>query len=83
MMTSQVVRGLEERGLLRRERHPTDLRAMRLTLTDAGQKLVAQALERVETADASFFAPLGPEEATLTRLLFGLGEAHRDAGDAG
>jgi DNA-binding MarR family transcriptional regulator len=58
MMTSQVLRKLEARGLLERVPDPRDARARRLELTAAGRKLVAQALADVERADTEYFAPL-------------------------
>lgn len=69
MMTSQVLRVLEERDLLRREPHPHDRRARALTTTRAGQELANRAVIVVEACDRDFFAPLGEEAGTLTRLL--------------
>jgi DNA-binding MarR family transcriptional regulator len=59
MMTSQVVRRLEGRGLLHREADAADSRVRRLTPTDAGQTLLSGALADVEAADAEHFRPLG------------------------
>jgi DNA-binding MarR family transcriptional regulator len=59
MMTSQVLRKLESRGLLERTAHPGDSRARRLHLTSAGRKLIARALADVESADSDYFALLG------------------------
>jgi DNA-binding MarR family transcriptional regulator len=59
MMTSQVLRALEGRGLLRRGQHPTDARARALSVTKAGAALANRALVAVEGCDADFFAPLG------------------------
>ena len=61
MMTSQVVRALADRGLLRREPHPGDARARSLTPTPEGAALADRAVASVEACDASFFAALGPE----------------------
>jgi DNA-binding MarR family transcriptional regulator len=58
MMTSQVTRKLETRGLLERAFDPTDSRARRLRLTAAGRALVARALPDVEAADSEFFSAL-------------------------
>lgn len=55
MMTSQVVRGLEARGLLTRASDPGDARVRRLTVTDTGRRLAEQAVAVVEAADADFF----------------------------
>ncbi len=55
MMTSQVLRALERRGLLTRAADPTDARAKRLTVTPDGRRLAEQAITLVEEADALFF----------------------------
>jgi DNA-binding MarR family transcriptional regulator len=69
MMTSQVLRKLETRGLLERTSHPSDTRARRLHLTPAGRDLLARALADVERADADYFAPLADrQEAFLDAL---------------
>jgi DNA-binding MarR family transcriptional regulator len=69
MMTSQVLRALEERELVRREPHPDDGRARALTVTDAGRELANRAVVVVEACDRAFFAPLGGEVGELTQLL--------------
>jgi DNA-binding MarR family transcriptional regulator len=58
MMTSQVLRTLESRGLVARSADPADTRVKRLTVTDAGRRLADQAVTVVEAADAGFFAPV-------------------------
>jgi DNA-binding MarR family transcriptional regulator len=55
-MTSEVVRALETKGLVTREVDPTDSRARRLSVTDAGAALARQAIAVVERTDAEFFA---------------------------
>jgi len=69
MMTSQVTRKLETRGLLQRALDPTDSRARRLHLTAAGRGLVAEALDDVEAADEEYFAALGKQRDTFVRAL--------------
>jgi DNA-binding MarR family transcriptional regulator len=59
MMTSQVLRALEERGLVHRPAHPTDRRARAVAVTEAGRDLANQAVVAVEACDAAFFAGLG------------------------
>jgi DNA-binding MarR family transcriptional regulator len=72
MMTSQVTRRLEARGLLERAPDPADGRARRLGLTPTGTALVARALSDVEATDEEFFAALGrrpgPFLAALAKL---------------
>lgn len=58
MMTSQIARTLEERGLIERRTNPGDARARWLRATDAGIDLVARAVQVVEATDAAFFASL-------------------------
>jgi DNA-binding MarR family transcriptional regulator len=59
MMTSQVLRKLEARGLLTRTQHPRDSRARVMHLTRAGTRLVARALADVEGVDEEYFGVLG------------------------
>jgi DNA-binding MarR family transcriptional regulator len=79
MMTSQVLRALEARGLLERRPHPTDTRAKALRLTTAGRGLTTRAIPAVETADAKFFSSLGPARAGLNRHLLALIQAQAEA----
>jgi DNA-binding MarR family transcriptional regulator len=55
MMTSQVVRALEAKGLLTRAPDPDDARARRLEPTRRGRTLAVQAIEAVESADRAYF----------------------------
>jgi DNA-binding MarR family transcriptional regulator len=55
MMTSQVLRTLERKGLVERSAHPTDSRARQLGVTLAGAKLARTAIAAVEAADRDFF----------------------------
>ncbi len=73
-MTSQVLRKLETKGLLRRETDAADTRAKRLRVTGRGADLAAQALTAVEAADAAFFQAT-PDPAGLLAMLRPL--AHR------
>jgi len=56
MMTSQVVRALEQRGLVTRREDPDDSRAWRLALTAAGKKAATEAAGAVRAAEARVFA---------------------------
>jgi DNA-binding MarR family transcriptional regulator len=69
MMTSQVIRKLETRGLVERTLDPADSRARRLRLTAAGRTLVARALADVEVADEEYFAALGPQREVFVQTL--------------
>lgn len=78
MMTSQVVRTLEKKGLLERLPHPTDGRAFLLAPTTRGEVLIDDANRSVEQADEAFFAPLGIVDVDrLAGLLATLNHAHQ------
>jgi DNA-binding MarR family transcriptional regulator len=77
MMTSQVIRRLEARGLLERALHPADGRARQLRLTAAGRVLVASALADVEAADDDYFAAIGDRREAFLEALGRLGGARR------
>jgi len=66
MMTSQVVRALERRGLVRRGRDPQDGRIWRVAGTAPGARLAEQAIDVVEAADRAFFADAEPHELIRT-----------------
>jgi DNA-binding MarR family transcriptional regulator len=66
-MTSQVVRSLERKGLVKREVDALDTRARRLQVTKRGRELAPRAIAIVEQVDADFFADL-PERQTLSFL---------------
>ena len=58
MMTSQVLRTLEAKELVKRDHHPSDGRARVLRATQAGMRCARQATHDVEAADQTFFSPL-------------------------
>ena len=68
MMTSQVVRRLEQAGLLERRPHPRDTRARQLALTPAGRARLTGALADVEAADAEFFGRVRDPAALVAAL---------------
>jgi DNA-binding MarR family transcriptional regulator len=55
MMTSKVVKTLEDGGLLVRKTDPSDSRAYRLRLTAKGRKLTRQGTEIARTLDTEYF----------------------------
>ena len=77
MMTSQVLRALELRGLVTRRAHPSDGRAQALNVTDAGAALANRAIVAVEGCDRRFFEPLESRTSELAGLLRGLLEPVR------
>lgn len=58
MMTSQVLRALEQRGLVARTADAADARVKRLTVTATGRRLAEQAVTVVEAVDNEFFSSL-------------------------
>lgn len=82
-----IIDALEERELVRRERHPTDRRFMTVHLTDAGTKLLAQATPARTAAIIDLMSELtGEQRARLARLCRRLlrtldpAETEREAG---
>ena len=69
MMTSQVLRKLETRGLIQRLPHPSDTRANMLRLTEAGPILTHQAVPDVEQADEAFFNHLQSKQLQFNECL--------------
>jgi len=69
MMTSQVLRALENKGLVRRASHPTDGRALALTAARDGVALANSANVAVEPVDRTFFGRLKDDLPHFTGLL--------------
>ncbi|MFY9916348.1 MAG: MarR family transcriptional regulator [Nocardioidaceae bacterium] len=72
MMTSQVLRTLEAKGLVERLPHPTDARARALTVTSAGIELANRANLAVEYTDHRYFSALGDDRKAFTQMLLRL-----------
>lgn len=72
MMTSQVLRALEKKGLIERRAHPADGRAFALSPAEAGVAVVNRAIRAVEETDLEYFAPLGDKRADFTAMLVAL-----------
>lgn len=69
MMTSQVVRALEKKGLIQRGARPSDKRAVALTPTTQGAEVAQRANAAVEAADATYFGPLGADAERFLQNL--------------
>lgn len=78
MMTSQVLRTLEKRGLIQRRPHPSDTRAKVLRVTRSGREKAMKAVPDVERADAEFFCAIGEDIRELNRALQTLIKAATD-----
>ena len=77
MMTSNVLRTLEEKGLILRKPHPTDTRAKSIAVTAKGLKLAEKAVPAVESIDRKFFSQLGADTRRFNELLLMLIDANR------
>jgi MarR family transcriptional regulator, organic hydroperoxide resistance regulator len=69
VMTSEVLRTLESRGLVQRAPHPTDRRAKAITLTEPGGTLVDRAMRLVDIVESKFFADGAAEFGPLAKAL--------------
>jgi DNA-binding MarR family transcriptional regulator len=78
MMTSQVIRGLEKRGAVIRQAHPTDSRARTLALTVEGADLLEKAIPLVKQADGAFFLTAGGKLEEMIEVLRIIAKAARD-----
>ena len=67
-MTSEVLRKLEAKGLIRREVDAADTRAKKLRVTEQGTERAVAAIAAVEAADAAFFRSV-PDTAALLAML--------------
>ncbi|HEX4225877.1 MAG TPA: MarR family winged helix-turn-helix transcriptional regulator, partial [Pseudonocardiaceae bacterium] len=71
MMTSKVVRGLDERGLLARHADADDARVLRLRLTPTGREVTRRAIAVATELDRKFF---GADPTELRATLRGIAE---------
>jgi DNA-binding MarR family transcriptional regulator len=68
-MTSQVLRALEKKGFIERQKQNGDERSKFPRLTKSGAELVEQALPLVETVDLKFFDKLGQDMSKCIEIL--------------
>jgi len=78
MMTSKVLRTLEEKKFISRQEHPTDTRAKVIRLTNEGAKVLQKALIVVENADIEFFSVLGNNLPSFNQNMTNLTEQNKD-----
>ena len=69
VMTSEVLRTLETRGLIRRAPHPTDRRARAVTVSDMGGSLADRAARLVDVVEARFFDAGMAQFGSLAKAL--------------
>jgi DNA-binding MarR family transcriptional regulator len=80
MMTSQVLRTLEQAGLVTRALNKADTRSRLLSLTETGRTKLAAALPLVEEVDTEFFDVLGRREERFLKAMRRLWRKQRQAG---
>lgn len=71
-MTSQVLRALEKRGLLKRSQKEGDERSKFSELTDAGVTKIQGAAKDLLAAEESFFKSLGENKLSFDEHLRGI-----------
>ena len=69
MVTSNTLRSLEKKGLLKRKEHISDTRAKTIHITKKGITLFEKAVKDVETFDISFFGSLKKKNDFNNELL--------------
>lgn len=69
MMTSNVIRKLIEKKLLKRKEHKTDTRAKIISLTEKGVEALKKSVEEVEKFDVTFFGQLSNNVEFSKELL--------------
>jgi DNA-binding MarR family transcriptional regulator len=72
MVTSNVLRTLQKKGLLTRAEHETDTRAKSVVMTEAGKKLLTEAIKLVEQIDEEFFSKLGKKQDAFAKDMLTL-----------
>lgn len=66
--TSQILRGLQEKGLIERSKRENE-RSKCPRLTTAGAKCLSEAMPAVEGADEAFFASINIQESKILQTL--------------
>jgi MarR family transcriptional regulator, organic hydroperoxide resistance regulator len=69
MMTSQVLRKMESKGLIKRKNHEHDSRAKKIFLTKKGLDIITDAYKLVEGVDKDFFTSTLKDSSKFTQAL--------------
>ena len=72
MTISQVIKVLETKGYIYRTKHPNDVRAKVVYLTQAGNNLMDKAFQSIWDADMKFFKSLGKKSTHFNDYLYKL-----------
>ncbi len=64
-LASRVVSALTERGFVQRRTDEQDARAVRLSLTEDGERIYKQLIEAAASRNATYIAALSPEERSV------------------
>lgn len=78
MMTSKVIRALIAKKLISRRQSKADSRAYSISLTQAGEKKISQAIPIVEQIDEAFFVRLGTNKKLFLENLQTLALLHKN-----
>jgi DNA-binding MarR family transcriptional regulator len=68
-MTSEVLRKLEDKGLVAARTDPADRRARLIVITAEGARLAERAVTAVEAVDAAFFSAAPPSAVAALQAL--------------
>lgn len=68
-VVSEVLRILERKGYIIREKHPKDKRAKSLVVTDNGLEIFMRAAKQAVKIDDQFFSVLGDDKDEFIRML--------------
>ena len=72
MTVSQIFKVLEAKGYIYRTKHPKDIRAKIVTLTDEGNALIHRAFGTIWDVDKKFFKVLKKNTKRMNRYLYQL-----------
>lgn len=68
MMTSKVLRTLQEKGFINRTEHLTDTRAKSVIITELGNRAIRKATKIVDSVDLSFFSSVDTKELNRSMI---------------
>lgn len=77
MSVSQIIKGLEKKGFIKRAPNPNDSRANTVILLPKGQEMVKLTLPVVEKTDDKFFGVLQENESVFRQYLNQMTDKHQ------